>query len=73
VADGDRWQVVLGGVTGITGLGLLTFAASRGLSDDVAHGALGLALVFLIVGTALLALGGFLGHLLQDPPGSQDQ
>jgi hypothetical protein len=44
IASGDLWltaicirrQLVLGGVTGITGLGLLTFAASRGMSDDVA-------------------------------------
>jgi hypothetical protein len=68
-----RQQVVLGGVTGIAGLVLLTFASSRGLSDEASHAALGLALVFLILGTVLLGLGEFLQHLLSDPPGSPDQ
>jgi hypothetical protein len=80
IAVGDLWltgicirrQVILGGVTGITGLALLAFASSRGVSGDVAHAALGLALVFLIVGAALVGLGGFLQRLLDDPPDSRD-
>jgi hypothetical protein len=78
IAFGDVWltavcirqQVVLGGVTGIAGLALLTFATSRGVTGDAAHAALGLALVILILGTALLGLGEFLQHLLDDPTGS---
>jgi hypothetical protein len=81
IAFGDLWltaicirqQVVLGGVTGIAGLPLVTFATSRGVTGDAAHAALSLALVFLILGTALLGLGEFMQHLLDDPPGSQDQ
>jgi hypothetical protein len=80
IAVGDLWltavcirqQVILGGVTGITGLALLAFATSRGVSGDAAHAALGFALVFLIVGGALVGLGGGLQHLLDDPPDSQD-
>jgi hypothetical protein len=79
IAVGDIWltavcirrQVVLGGVTGIAGLALLAFATSRGVSG-AAHAALGFALVFLIVGTALFGLGGVLQHLLDDPPDSRD-
>jgi hypothetical protein len=67
-----RRQVVLGGVTGIAGLALLAFATSRGVSGDAAHAALGFALVFLIVGTALFGLGGVLQHLLDDPPDPRD-
>jgi hypothetical protein len=80
ITFGDLWltaisirrQVVLGGVTAIAGLALLAFAASRGVIGDAAHAALGFALIFLILGAALLGLGGFLQHLLDDPPGSQD-
>ena len=43
------------------------------MSGDAAHTALGFALVFLILGTALLGLGKYLQHLLDDPPGSPDQ
>jgi hypothetical protein len=81
IAFGDLWltaisirrRVVLGGVTGIAGLALLAFAASRGVGGYAAHAALEFALVFLILGIALLGLGGFLQHLLDDPPGCQDQ
>ena len=81
IAFGDMWltaicirqKVVLGGVTGIAGLALFAFAASRGVSGDAAHTAIGFALVFLILGTALLGLGRYLQQLLDDPPGSQDQ
>jgi hypothetical protein len=77
---GDLWliavcirrQVVLGGVTGIAGLALLALATSRGVTGDAAHAALGIALVFLILGAALLGLGGVLQHLLDDPPDSPD-
>ena len=81
IVSGDMWliavcirqQVILGGVTGIAGLALCAFAASRGVRGDAAHTALGFALVFLILGTALFGLGRYLQHLLDDPPGSQDQ
>jgi hypothetical protein len=81
IAFGDLWltaicirrRVVLGGVAGTAGLALLTFGASRGVKGDAAYAELGFALVFLILGTALLELGGFLQHLLDDPPDSQDE
>ena len=81
IAFGDMWltaicirqQVVLGGLTGIAGLAAFAFAASRGVSGDAAHAALGFALVSLILCTTLLGLGKYLQHLLDDPPGSPDQ
>jgi hypothetical protein len=63
-----RRQTALGGIAGVAGLGLLIFAASRGVAGDALHAALILALVFLIVGTALLALGQLLERLLDRPP-----
>ena len=81
VAFGDLWlaaisirrQVVLGGVTATAGFALLASVGSRGVNGEAARAALGFALVFLILGIALVGLGGFLQHLLDDPPGSQDQ
>ena len=67
-----RQHVVLGAVTGIGQLPLLAFATSRGVSGEMAHAALGLALVLLILGTALLGLGRVLTRLLDDPPDAPD-
>jgi hypothetical protein len=79
-AVGDLWltavcirrEVVLGGVTGIAGLALFAFAASRDVSGDAAYAALGFALALLIMGAALFGLGRVLQRLLDDPPDSQD-
>ncbi len=67
-----RRQAVLAGVAGVAALSSIAFAAARGLRDGVSHAALGIALVLLIVGVALLGLGWALECLLDHSPDDGD-
>lgn len=65
-------QVVLAGFVGVLGLAIVAFAATRGLRGGAAHGAVAIALVFVIIGAALLGLGRVLDSLLDHPSDDWD-
>jgi len=76
VVAGDVWLVVicwkrrtvLGGVAGVVGIALVAFAVASGLRGSAAEAALMIAVIFLILGTALYRLGQALERLLDDEP-----
>ena len=80
VALGDLWlaavcwrlRTALGGAAAIVGLGLVAFAAARGAAGAGAQAAVLIALLFLVLGTALLGLGRLLTQLLDNPPDERD-
>jgi hypothetical protein len=57
VAISWRSRTVLGGLGGVVGIPLVVFAIASGLTSSAAEAALVIALIFLIVGTALYGLG----------------
>ena len=61
-------RTVLGGVAGVVGIPLVVFAIASGLTGSVAEAALVIALISLIVGTALYGLGLAFERLLDADP-----
>jgi hypothetical protein len=67
-----RRRTVLGGVAAVIGFGLSVFAAMNGIAGESAVTGTVAALIFLLLGSALLALGRLLERLLTNPPDSED-
>jgi hypothetical protein len=68
VAISWKSRAVLGGVAGGVGISLVGFAIASGLTGGDAEAALVIALIFLIVGTALYGLGQAFERLLDADP-----
>jgi hypothetical protein len=64
VAISWKSRTVLGGVGGVVGVPLVVFAIASGPTGSAAEAALVIALIFLIVGTALYGLGRSFERLL---------
>jgi hypothetical protein len=64
-----RRRTVLGGVAAAVGIPLVAFAIISGLSGRAATAAMLVALIFLIVGSALHGLGRAFERLLDEEPG----
>jgi hypothetical protein len=81
VAAADLWLVticwqrraVLGGILGAVGIPLVAFAIASGLTGSTGEAALVIALVLLIVGGALYALGQALERLLEQEPRTRSE
>jgi hypothetical protein len=80
VAVADLWlaaiswkrQTVLGAVLGAAGIPLVAFAIASGPSGGAGEGALVVALILLLVGAGLYALGQALERLLGEEPEEGD-
>jgi len=72
VAISWKRQTVLGSVLGAVGIPLVAFAIASGPTGSAGEGALVIALILLLVGGALYALGHALEPLLDEEPEERD-
>ena len=72
VAISWKRQTVLGSVLGAVGIPLVAFAIASGPAGSGGEGALVIALILLLVGGALYALGQALERLLDEEPEERD-
>jgi hypothetical protein len=80
VALADLWlaaiswkrQTVLGALLGAVGIPLVAFAIASGPTGGAGEGALVIALILLLVGAGLYALGQALERLLDEKPDERD-
>jgi uncharacterized membrane protein YczE len=63
-----RRRTVLGAILGAAGIALVAFAIASGLTSPAGRDALAIALVALLVGTALYGLGRAFDRLLGETP-----